>query len=193
MYLWRVWLLNLKENRMAICYIMNRCLVMFLRGEKVNVVQYCWNIGVKLKVNKWSFSKWSLLKMLTMNSLNVKHQGRSSNQLAFRMSAYRHLRKLWRAIFQNHKKYKLTVWIFQSLIFMIKMTCKRKWMSWLSYKSQWRKNLKQYHIQNQSKFLPWYLINGLKCTVQNILISLNTLFELHMKSKSRWSIGNTCS
>ena len=52
---------------------------------------------------------------------------------------------------------------------MIKMTCKRKWMSWLSYTSQWRKNLKQHHIQNQSKFLPWYLINGLKCTVQNIL------------------------
>ena len=25
--------------------------------------------------------------------------------------------------------------------------------------------------------------NGLKCTAQNILISLNTLFELHMKSK----------
>ena len=33
------------------------------------------------------------------------------------------------------------------------------------------------------KFLPWYLINSLECTVQNILISLNTLFELHMKSK----------
>ena len=27
------------------------------------------------------------------------------------------------------------------------------------------------------------LINGLECTFQNILISLNTLFELHMKSK----------
>ena len=27
------------------------------------------------------------------------------------------------------------------------------------------------------------LINGLECTVQNILISLNTLFEIHMKSK----------
>ena len=39
------------------------------------------------------------------------------------------------------------------------------------------------HIQNQSRFLRWYLIDGLKCTVQNILISLNTLFQLHMKSK----------
>ena len=38
-------------------------------------------------------------------------------------------------------------------------------------------------FQNKSKFLPWYLINGLECPVQNILISLNTLFELHTKSK----------
>ena len=40
---------------------------------------------------------------------------------------------------------------------------------------------KQYMIQNQFKFLPWYLMNGLECTVQNILKSLNTFFELHEK------------
>ena len=45
---------------------------------------------------------------------------------------------------------------------------------------QCKKNGKQYHIQNQSKFLTWYLINGLECTAQNILISS---FEPHMKSK----------
>ena len=28
------------------------------------------------------------------------------------------------------------------------------------------------------------VINGLECTVQNILMSLNTLFQLHMKSKN---------
>ena len=39
-YLWTAGLLNVIENRMTICYIMNRCLVMFLRGEKVNDVQY---------------------------------------------------------------------------------------------------------------------------------------------------------
>ena len=39
-YLWRVGLLNMKEKGMTICYIMSRCLVMFLRGGKVNVVQY---------------------------------------------------------------------------------------------------------------------------------------------------------
>ena len=56
-------------------------------------------------------------------------------------------------------------------------------MSWLGCTRQCKKNRKQHHIQNQSKFLPWYLINGLECAVQNILMSLNTLFELHMKSK----------
>ena len=39
-YLWRAGVLNVNENKMTICYIMNRCLVIFLRGEKVNVVQY---------------------------------------------------------------------------------------------------------------------------------------------------------
>ena len=39
-YLWRAGLLNVKEKGMTIRYIMNWCLVMFLRGEKVNVVQY---------------------------------------------------------------------------------------------------------------------------------------------------------
>ena len=38
-YLWRAELLNVKEKRMIICYVMNKCLVMFLRGEKVNVVE----------------------------------------------------------------------------------------------------------------------------------------------------------
>ena len=35
----------------------------------------------------------------------------------------------------------------------------------------------------EPKFLPWYLINGLECTFHNVLMSLNTLFELHKKSK----------
>ena len=39
-YLWRAGLLNVKEKGMTICYIMNRCLAMFLRVGKVNVVQY---------------------------------------------------------------------------------------------------------------------------------------------------------
>ena len=50
-------------------------------------------------------------------------------------------------------------------------------------KKMQKKKRKQNHIQNRSKFLPWYLINDLECTVQYILKSLNTLFELHMKLK----------
>ena len=126
---------------------------------------------------------FNLLKILTMNSLNTKHQRKSSNQLAFHLSSYTHLWKLSRVIFQKHKKYRLTVWIIQSLICMIKMTCKRKWMSWLGCTRQCKKKWKQHHIQNQSKFLAWCLINGVECTLQNILISWDTLFELHLKLK----------
>ena len=57
-YLWRAWRLNVKGKEMIICYIINRCLVMFLRGGKVNVVWYWWSIVAKLKVNKPSLSKW---------------------------------------------------------------------------------------------------------------------------------------
>ena len=39
-YLWSAGLLNVKKKGMTICYIMNGCLVMFLRGGKVNVVRY---------------------------------------------------------------------------------------------------------------------------------------------------------
>ena len=58
-------------------------------------------------------------------------------------------------------------------------------MSWLGFTRKSKKNRKQHHIQNESKFLPWCLINGLEYTVQNILISLNTSFELHMKSQKQ--------
>ena len=56
-----------------------------------------------------------------------------------------------------------------------------------------QEKLKTASYSEQSKFLPWYLINGLEYTVQNILMSLNTLFELHVKSKSRRNISKTCS
>ena len=39
-YLWRAGLLNVKKKGMTIRYIMNWYLLMFLRGGKVNVVQY---------------------------------------------------------------------------------------------------------------------------------------------------------
>ena len=46
-----------------------------------------------------------------------------------------------------------------------------------------QEKLKTASYSEQLKFLPWYIINGLEYAVQNILMSLNTLFELHMKSK----------
>ena len=39
-YLWSAGLLKVKEKGMTIRYIMNRCSLMFLSGEKVNIVQY---------------------------------------------------------------------------------------------------------------------------------------------------------
>ena len=56
-YLWTAGPLNVKKKGMIICYVMNRCLVMLLRRRKVNVQEY-WNVVAKLKVNKWSLSKW---------------------------------------------------------------------------------------------------------------------------------------
>ena len=80
-----------------------------------------------------------------------------------------------------------TSWLFErfNLILMIKMIWNRKWMTWLGCTRQCKKNWNLDHIYNKSKFLPWYQINGLECTVPNILTSLNILFELHVKSKSR--------
>ena len=37
----------MKEKGMIICYIVNRCLVMFLRGGKVIAIEYWWSIVVK--------------------------------------------------------------------------------------------------------------------------------------------------
>ena len=128
---------------------------------------------------------FNLLKILTMSfHWMSKTKEKAPISWHFTCQLTRIYEKFKEQYFRSIKKYKLTVWIIYSLILMIKMTSKRKWMSWLGCTRQWKKNWKQYHIRNhQSKFLPWHLINGLECTVQNILISLNTLFELHMKSK----------
>ena len=47
-----------------------------------------------------------------------------------------------------------------------------------------QEKLKTASYSDQIQIPTWYLINGLECTVQNILMSLNHLFELHMKSKN---------
>ena len=48
-----------------------------------------------------------------------------------------------------------------------------------------QEKLKQHHIKNKCTLLPWLLIYGLECTVQNILMLLNTLFDFHMKPKKQ--------
>ena len=83
--------------------------------------------------------------------------------------------------FRKHTKYKLAAWKIQSLVLMTKLIRKRQWKTWLGCK----RKIKEHHIKNKSKFLTWYLINGLECTVQNILLSLNTLFKLHIKKIGR--------
>ena len=52
-----------------------------------------------------------------------------------------------------------------------------------SYNKNDMKRKRMYHVQNKSKFLRLYLIKGLESTVQNILMSLNILYELHMRLK----------
>ena len=53
---------------------------------------------------------------------------------------------------------------------------------WLQKAMQ--EELKTAPYSEQIQILTWYLINFLKCTVEDTLMSLNTLFELHMKSKT---------
>ena len=40
LHLWTPGFLDVKEKGMTLFYIINRCLIMFLRGRKVNVVEY---------------------------------------------------------------------------------------------------------------------------------------------------------
>ena len=66
-YLWRAGLLNVKEKGMTIRYIMNRCLVMFLRRGKVNVVQYWWN-----KVKNEKVITLQMAQQLKTKNINVE-------------------------------------------------------------------------------------------------------------------------
>ena len=57
-----------------------------------------------------------------------------------------------------------------------------------------QEKLKTASYSEQIQILTLVSDTCLECTVQNILMSLNTLFELHMKSKKKkWNISKTCS
>ena len=67
-----------------------------LKTKNINIVQrqLFWNwckAKFLLETILMIKIKYSLLQILTMNSLNVKHQGESCNQSAFHLPAYTHL------------------------------------------------------------------------------------------------------
>ena len=58
-------------------------------GHSPHVLNTCGNLTVLMtKIN------FNLLQILAVNSLNIKHQGKISNQLAFNLSAYMYLWEL---------------------------------------------------------------------------------------------------
>ena len=63
---------------------------------------------------------------------------------------------------EEHAKFKVTAWKNHGLILTIKLIWDRKWMTRLGCARQCNENWKQYHIQSKYKFLPQYMINGLK-------------------------------
>ena len=74
-----------------------------------------------------------------------------------------------------------TSWLFEDLILMSNM--KEKVTDLVRLHEAMQEELKTAWYSKQIQILTSVLINGLKCIVENILMSLNTLSELHMKSK----------
>ena len=126
--------------------------------------------------------KFILLQILAMNSLNVKPQGKSSNQFEFHVSAY--------TLFENFKEryfrgIQSTSWLFENSEpdSYDKNDMKEKVDNLVRLHKAMQEKLKTASYSEQIQILT-LVINDLECTVQNILMSLNTLFELHMKSKN---------
>ena len=68
-----------------------------LKTKNINFVQdNCFVVSVNVCLVRDRLTvlmikiNFNLLQILTMDSLNVKHQGNSSNQLAFHLSTYKH-------------------------------------------------------------------------------------------------------
>ena len=69
-----------------------------LKTKNINFVQdNCFVVSVNVCLVRDRLTvlmikiNFNLLQILTMNSLNAKHQGKSFNQLAFHLSVYTHL------------------------------------------------------------------------------------------------------
>ena len=155
----------------------------FEKREKVNVVEYWWNTIVK--ISTWSsicYRYWQWIHWM------AKTKEKAPINLHFTCQ----LTCIYETLKSNiSEAYKVQVDCFKihSLILMIKMMWKRKWMTWWGNVRK-IKNSIIFRINPSSYIGNWHcFVTG---TVQNILMSLNTLPELHMKSKNRWNISNTC-
>ena len=112
-----------------------------------------------------------------MNSLNVKHQEKKVQSIGISPVSLQ--------VFMKTLKNDI------SEAYEVQADCLKIMIKWYERESAWLGSLAQGSARkikssiifrtNSNSYL--YLINGLECTVQNILMSLNTLFELHMKSK----------
>ena len=138
---------------------------------------FCPQCKAKFLLETDSLYWWSmyLLQVLTMDSRNVKHQGNGSNQSCQVARINENFKK------QNVRSIQSPSWLFERFrvwfrVLIIKMIWKRKW---IRLHLALREKLKTASDSKQIQILT--LVP--ECTVQNILTSLNTLLQLHMKSK----------
>ena len=92
--------------------------------------------------------KFNLLQILAMNSLIVKHQRKSSNQLAFHLSAYTDLWKRDRVIF--HEQYRMYCSEYFNIFeYLVLTSYEIKKRSWNNSKT-WFWKRKSYHHRSTS-------------------------------------------
>ena len=131
---------------------------------------------------------FNLLQSLTMNSLNVKHQEKSSNQLVFQLSAYTHLES------DISKAYKVQVDCLKESEsnFYGKNDMKEKVNDLVRLHKAMQEQLKTASYSEQIQILTLIPDKWSRMYCAEYSNAFQYLFELHMKSKSRWSISKTC-
>ena len=126
---------------------------------------------------------FNLFQILKMNLLNAKHQRRSFQSIGIAPLSLHAFMKTLKCNISGACKVQVDCLKGSESDSYDKNDMKEKLNDLVRLHEAMQEKLKQHHIQSKSKFLPWYLINDLKCTVHNILMFLNILFELHKESK----------